>query len=188
MNKIFIVSGPTCSGKDTIIDLVLDRNRSWQRLTTMTSRPKSSIEDQRSYRFVSNKQFEKMISQEKMFEWAKVHDYYYGNSKEYLDKVLDQNEPAVGDVDIKGAKTYKEKLGGRVVLVFLKAKNLAVLEKRIKKRDRGESEKEIKKRLLRAKEELAHEQYFQYSITNKEGEEEEAAEELEDVIKAEIEK
>lgn len=187
MSKIFIISGPTCSGKDTIISLILEKNQDWHRLVTMTSRPKSKIEDETSYRFKSQDQFKKLIKEREMFEWARVHNNYYGNTKAYIREILSFEQPVVGDVDIQGAKTYKEKLGKRVVLIFLKTSNLKVLEKRIRKRDRGESETEINKRLKRAKEELAFERNFDYTVINLEGRVEQTVKKIEQIILAEIE-
>jgi guanylate kinase len=188
MSKVFIISGPTCSGKDTVADMVLSKHPKWKKFTTMTTRPKQKSEDPNSYRFYSKKEFQKMIDNKEMFEWAEVHGYYYGNSKEYINEILDQDFPVIGDVDIQGARTYKKKLGDRVVLIFLKAESFEVLEERIKKRDRGESDTEIIKRLERARVELEHESEFGYSVINPQGKPEEAVSRIEEIVIKEIEK
>ncbi len=181
-SKIYIISGPSGSGKDTIADIVLERHPDWQKLTTMTSRDKQEMEDPDSYRFFREDQFKKMIEEGKMFEWAKVHGNYYGNSQEYIDKLLAKGMPVIGDVDIQGAKTYKQKLGDRVVLIFLKAESFDALKQRITSRKRGETKEEIEKRLARAKEELAHEDEFDYVVINRQDKQVETASEIESIV------
>jgi guanylate kinase len=181
-SKIFIISGPTASGKDTVRELLLKKHPDWQSLTTMTSRPKQKFEDPASYRFVSEIKFKQLIQESKMFEWAKVHGYYYGNTKKYIEDRLALDKPVIGDVDIQGAKTYKQKLEDRAVLIFLKAESLEMIKKRIEKRNRGESKTEIKKRLSRAKEELTYESDFDYVVINRQGSVEQAVAELEKII------
>jgi len=181
-SNLFIISGPSGSGKDTIANMVLAKHPKWQKLVTMTSRGRKKMEDPDSYRFLSKDEFRKMIENGEMFEWAKVHGHYYGNSNEYINSMLGKNMPIIGDVDIQGAKSYKQKLGNRVVLIFLKVESFEVLKRRITKRKRGESPDEIQRRLIRAKEELEHEDEFDQVVINRQNRAEEAAKQVEKIV------
>jgi len=182
MAKLFLVSGPTCSGKDTIIDMLLAKHSDWNKYMTTTTRGKRSDKDAESYYFVTNEEFIELIEQDKMFEYAKVHNMYYGATKENVEKAVSQPMPVVGDVDVQGAEKYRKELKGNVITIFLNTEKFLNLEKRIRKRDRGEKEAEIQLRLENAKKEIARKEEFDYVVINAEGKQGRAVNEIEEII------
>lgn len=182
MAKLFLVSGPTCSGKDTIVDMVLTRHSDWNKYMTTTTRRKRSEKDAESYFFISNEEFIELIDQDKMFEYAKVHNMYYGATKENVEKAVTQQSPVIGDVDVQGAEKYRKELKDKVITIFLATEKFSNLEKRIRKRDRGEKEEEIQLRLENAKKEIARKAEFYYVVINSEGNQAQAVKEIEKII------
>jgi len=182
MAKLFLISGPTCSGKDTIIDMVLAKHSDWNKYMTTTTRGKRSEKDAESYFFVSNQEFIKLIKHDKMFEYAKVHNMYYGATKKNVEKAVNHGLPVVGDVDVQGAEKYRKELKDKVITIFLTTEKFSNLEKRIRKRDRGEQEKEIQLRLENAQKEIVRKDEFDYVVINSEGNQAQAAKEIEKII------
>lgn len=187
MAKLFIISGPSGVGKDTIVDGLLKCHPDWSRLTTSTTRPQMKGERGRKYHHFTEEQFQKLIDKGEIFESAKVHNYFYGVTREDIEQALREDNPLVFDLDIQGARHYQSELGSQVYLIFLKPDSLEVLEKRIRERRRGENEKEIARRLEDAKTEMKAESEFDRSIINSEGQPERAIKEIEKIILTEIE-
>ncbi len=187
MAKLFIISGPSGVGKDTIVDGLLERHPRWSRLLTSTTRPQMAGEKERKYHYLTEEEFKELISRGEIFESANVHNYYYGVTRENITKALRGDNILVFDLDIQGAQHYQRELGDQVYLIFLKPDSLEALEKRIRERKRGEDEKEIAKRLEDAKKEMKAEEKFNRSIINSEGQPEKAVDEIEKIILKEIE-
>ncbi len=181
MAKFFIISGPSGVGKDAIVNELLEKHPKWSRLKTTTTRDKMSKED-RKYNFLLKEEFKDMIDRDKMFEWAKVHDNYYGASWQEVRRALKSPQVEVFDVDVKGAQHYKKELEDQVFTIFLKPKIFSNLKKRLVERKRGENRKEITKRLERAKDELKLESEFDQSVINPQGKMDQAVEEIEKII------
>jgi len=179
MPNFFIISGPSGVGKDTIVNGLLKRHPNWSRLTTSTTRSQMEGEPNRKYRHLSKREFHRLIDQGEIFESAKVHGQLYGVTKKEIARALKSGKIFVFDLDVQGARGYRKKLGDRCFLIFLKPESLRVLEKRIRKRRRGEGEKEIVRRLEDAKEEMKMAKEFDSIILNPEGRPEEAIEAIE---------
>lgn len=180
--KLFIISGPSGVGKDTICDEILKRNPDLHRPITYTTRsPRPSEKPGHHYHFVSQEEFKKMIKEKKLIEWAKVYGNYYGARKEDIEKALREGKIILFDIDVQGALHYK-KIFPEAILIFLKAP-LRDIESRIRKRGENK-EGEIKKRLETAKREMRYEGEYDYSLLNPQGHPEKAVAELEKIIKS----
>ncbi|MBC7195475.1 MAG: guanylate kinase, partial [Caldisericia bacterium] len=82
---LIVISGPSGSGKGTIIKEVMERNKDLIYSVSYTTRPKRAGEvDGKDYFFISNKKFEKLIKKNFFIEWARVYNYYYGTSKDFV--------------------------------------------------------------------------------------------------------
>lgn len=192
MNKqtgnIFIVSGPSGVGKDSIVNAVLKKHSNFSRLITCTSRqPRDGEKSKRTYKFLSEEDFLEKIKFKQFAEWQIVHNNYYGALKEDVDLAFSQNKNLIFDIDVKGALTYK-KIYPQCVLIFIKYESLELLKQRLQKRDRDISDEEITQRLQTAQSEMLFESDFNYSVVNPEGHLEKAVEEVEKIIKKEIKK
>ena len=89
MNNIFVVSGPSGVGKDTIISELKKQGLEFREIITTTTRPMRQGESQGNpYWFISKEEFEDLIRKNKLVEWADVYGYYYGSQKKEGGEIL----------------------------------------------------------------------------------------------------
>lgn len=172
--KLFIISGPSGVGKDTVIEkakaLGLDFGRV---ITTTTRNPRKGEKEGNPYHFINQQEFQKLIKEKKLLEWAKVYDNYYGSTRQEVDEALEQNKIVVFKVDPQGARTIK-KMIPKAEVIFLVPPSVEALAKRLKDRQ-TDSEPIIKKRLSVAKKEMNQLQQWDHIVINEEGKLKQAA-------------
>jgi guanylate kinase len=165
MNKVFVISGNSGSGKDTIMRAFLKERKDFVRLVTTTTREKRKEDiDGVTYNFISKKDFEELIKKDEIIEYNFHFGNYYGSRKEDVQKLLDAKKNILIQVEVKGAMTFKEKIEN-AILIFIKAPSLEVLKERIIKRETINDE-ELNSRIKRAEEELSYENKYDYSVVN----------------------
>ena len=95
---LMVVSGPSGVGKGTICDILLRDNKDIKYSISATSRNKRPNEEHgKNYFFVSNDEFEKMIADEKLLEYARVHRNYYGTPKDFVLNSINQGDVVLRD-------------------------------------------------------------------------------------------
>ena len=88
--NIYIISGPSGVGKDTVIKKLNKTLENIQIITTVTTRSiRKNEKNNIDYIFVSESQFQKLIDGNKLIEWSKVYDNYYGVPKDQIDKGIE---------------------------------------------------------------------------------------------------
>ena len=182
MGNIFVISGHSGVGKTTIVYKILKQDKNIEKIVTCTTR---KIRDEErngvDYNFVSKKEFEQWIKEDKLIEYEKYAGNYYGSKKEDVQKIIDSGKNVMFVVETKGALTFKEKFE-KPILIFIKAPSLNELINRLK--GRGEDEKLIQKRMDEVTNELAREKEFDYIVINNDLER--AVEEISKIIKKEV--
>jgi len=165
---LIVISGPSGSGKGTIIKEVMKKIPDLIYSVSYTTRPKREGEiEGKDYFFISKDEFEKLIDEDFFIEWAKVYDYYYGTSKEFVLNNLNDNRDVILEIEIQGAKKIREIYDKKnVIFIFIAPPDFKELEKRIMNRKRGETEEEIKKRMNFAKKEIEESKNYDYIIIN----------------------
>jgi guanylate kinase len=187
MAKLFVISGISGSGKDSVINSLKGVGLDYTQVTTTTSRSMRSSESYgRPYYFVSEEEFKRMISENKFFEWAVVYDNYYGNTKEEVQRALETNKPVILKVDVQGAEMIKKKIPEAIV-IFLSVSSPQIIETRLRKR--GEDNEEIiNRRLKEIENEMKTLDKWDYVVVNKQGKLKEAAKEVKNIIEQEFNK
>lgn len=187
MAKIFIVSGLSGAGKDSIIDGLEDQGLDYaQVITTTTREPRSNESQKNPYYFVSKKEFEKMITNNELVEWANVYGNYYGNTKKAIKEALNKEKPVILKVDVQGAEELK-KVFPESKTIFITVPSLETIQKRLE--ERGEdSPADIKKRLREIEKEMKDLDKWDYLVYNKQGELAKAIKEVKNIIKKEFNK
>jgi len=165
---LIVISGPSGSGKGTIIKEVIKKISDLIYSVSYTTRPKREGEiEGKDYFFISEDEFEKLIDEDFFIEWAKVYDYYYGTSKEFVIENLRDGKDVILEIEIQGAKKIREIYDKKnAVFIFIAPPDFKELERRIMNRKRGETEEEIKKRMDFAKKEIEESKNYDYIIIN----------------------
>lgn len=165
--NLFIISGPSGVGEDSVID-GLEKRFPIERVVTTTSRSmRPGDSDGHPYYFITRSHFEEGITEGKFFEWAKQYnDNLYGVTHDEIQRVAESGRIGIWKIDYQGVITAKKLFPG-IVAILLTAP-LPVLESRIRKRDSA-TEAFIRERMEYTKEWLKHTDIYDYAIENEEG-------------------
>ncbi|MDY6016970.1 MAG: guanylate kinase [Oscillospiraceae bacterium] len=162
---LVILSGPSGSGKDTVLNKFLDGRNDAKVSVSMTTRAKREDEvDGVNYYFVSREYFEKKLSEDKMLEYAEYAGNLYGTPKAPVDEMLAEGKAVILKIEIQGADKIR-KLYPDVVSIFLMPPSATVLENRLRGRN-SEDEETINHRLVIAKEEMRRAADYDYVVIN----------------------
>lgn len=165
---LIVISGPSGSGKGTIIKEVLKRKPDLVYSVSYTTRPRREGEiNGKDYFFISKRKFEELIKKDFFLEWAKVYNFYYGTSKEFVIENLKKNKDVILEIEIQGARKIREIFDkNNTIFIFIAPPDFEELKRRIIERKRGETEDEIEERLKFAYKELEESKNYDYIIIN----------------------
>lgn len=181
MGKLFIVTGPSGAGKDSVINAVRELGLNFGQVVTTSTRPMRSTEQEgEPYYFVTREQFEQQVAQHAMIEWAEVYGNLYGCTTQEVEAKLNVNDTVIVKVDPQGARAYK-KIRPDAVTIFIMPPSYEYLEKRLVNRE-TDTPVVIKQRLVTAQRELENLLDWDYLVVNEEGKLNEAAEEVVAII------
>jgi guanylate kinase len=179
---LFVVSAPSGAGKTTLCREVRLRVPELAYSVSFTTRPPRAGEiDGKDFHFVDEAEFKKLVREGHFAEWAIVHGNLYGTSAPAIEAELARGRDVLLDIDTQGAAQLSKRYA-EAVLVFVVAPSMAELEQRLRER-RSDPEKEIQRRLTRAREEIALWRQYQYLIVNRDLKD--AVNELEAIVIAE---
>ena len=189
--KLFILSGQSGVGKNTILKAILTKHPEFHRAVTFTTRDQrpEEIAGEDHY-FVYQEKFDEMIKKGEFLEYAKVHNDMYGTPKEQIENALKSGKNVLMEIDVQGA-TQVKKMMPEATLIFIKydGDNIesAIRNRLAHDNSRGEtSEADIAKRIESAKKETAYEKDYDFSVVNPEGSPDLAINEVEEIINKEI--
>lgn len=163
--KLFIVSGPSGVGKNTLLNSVILTESNVQYSVSATSRPMRPGEvDGKSYYFVSREEFEKLIADDALLEYAEYVGNYYGTPLAPIREAIENGIDIVMDVEVVGALKIKERMP-EAVLVFVTAPSFDVIRKRLIQRG-DVSPRLMEERLERAQWECLQAEHYDYIVVN----------------------
>ena len=162
---LILFSGPSGVGKDTVLSVVLDKEKSLQKSISLTTRNMRENEiDGEDYYFISISEFERMINSGEVLEFAKYGKNLYGTPKAPVDKWLSEGKTVILKIEVQGAQKIKE-MYPESVAIFLMPPSMAELENRL--RSRGtESEEDIRRRIQIANDEIKKSAEYDYVVFN----------------------
>ena len=167
MNKgtLFIISGPSGSGKDTVLEKVFKKCPELKFSISVITRPMRENETpDGKYRFISVEQFKKMIENDELLEHNIFVGNYYGTPKKYVLDQLENGFDCMVEVDVNGAEQIMEKMPDAVSM-FVCPPSLEVLKSRLI--GRGSDAPEIvEKRLNEAIREIKFAENYDYLVVN----------------------
>lgn len=170
MNKqgtLVLFSGPSGVGKDTVLEVVLNKNKELQKSISLTTREIRENEiDGKDYYFISREAFDDMIKNNEVLEFAQYGKNLYGTPKAPIDRWLEEGKTIILKIEVQGAKKIKE-LYPDAVGIFIMPPSMGELENRLRLRG-TESEDDIKRRLDIAKSEIEKSVDYDYLVVNDE--------------------
>ena len=182
-SNIFIISGPSGSGQDSVAD-GLKKYLNIERVVTSTTRSMRSGESQGNpYYFISQEEFEQKIKNDELAEYAQEYnDKFYGVTKDELERVANSGKIGIWRIEYKGVLTAKKKFP-EIKSIYIAPPSLEILKQRILKRDPGTSEEYLEERMKYTKEIMAHAHIYDYQVVNEEGKLDETIEKVAEIIK-----
>ena len=163
--RLIIVSGPSGVGKSSLTDDALKDLECFERSVSVTTRPRRKNEaDGYKYNFISKQDFNNLVKEDKLLEWAEYCDFQYGTPLDFVEEKLKRGKNVILEIEVQGAMQVKKKIKD-AYLIFIVTSNISDLKKRLKNRD-TESADNIEKRLKAAEEELKYQCYYDCIIVN----------------------
>lgn len=162
---LIILSGPSGSGKDSVLKEILSERENIILSVSCTTRPPRTGEvDGQDYYFVDKEEFLASAKQGKMLEYACYCDNYYGTPAEKVEQQLQQGNSVILEIEVQGARDVMKKCP-EAVSIFLLPPSLAELKNRL--HGRGlDSQEIIEKRLMEAKNEIKLSCKYDYVVVN----------------------
>ena len=163
--NLFVVAAPSGAGKSSLVKALMELDARVQPSVSHTTRaPRGQEKHGREYFFVSEQEFDSMVSHGAFLEWANVHGRRYGTSRKAIEDRINQGADVVLEIDYQGALQIK-KIFENAVLIFILPPNWDELRSRLERR--GEDAPDvIEVRLKNAAEEMAQAKEFDYVIIN----------------------
>ena len=179
---LLVISGPSGTGKGTLIEKLMKEDPSLVFSVSATTRaPRPGEIDGVHYHFVSNEKYDELVAEGAFVEYATVHGNRYGTLRSEVYARLERGENVVLDIDVQGAlnviASEKEK-----VSIFILPPSMKELRARLTGRG-TETEEAVERRLANAVWEISQKDHYEYKVINDNLEE--CARTLQAIIKAE---
>ncbi len=162
---LIVLSGPSGVGKGTVCkalrqcapDLIYS-------VSATTREPRQGEVDGVNYFFKSREQFQQLIAEDQMLEWAEYVGNFYGTPRKFVEETLNAGHDIILEIEVQGALKVKQKFP-QGVFIFLLPPSMDELENRIVGRG-TESEESIRNRMSVAMEEIRLMEHYDYAIVN----------------------
>ncbi|WP_314451048.1 guanylate kinase [uncultured Granulicatella sp.] len=163
---LIVLSGPSGVGKGTVRAAIFSKEEQKfvYSISATTRLPRTGETDGVDYFFKTREEFEQMIQNKQLLEYAEYVGNYYGTPLEYVESTLATGKDVFLEIDVQGAIQVRELMPDGV-FIFLTPPDLNELESRIVNRG-TDSDEVIAKRMKTAREELELMKYYDYSVVN----------------------
>ncbi len=164
--QAYVVAGPSGVGKGTILASLCDRApECWLSISATTRSPRPGEIDGVHYFFLTEKEFDRLLAEGNMLEWAVVHGKHrYGTPRGPVEDALAHGKTVILEVDLDGARQIRSSMP-QVRQIFIAPPSFDVLERRLRSRA-TETEEQIRRRLETARVELAAADEFDIVLVN----------------------
>lgn len=162
---LVVISGPSGTGKGTVLKLVKESfNNVRFSVSATTRKPREGEVEGKNYFFKTVEEFKEMLQNNEMIEWVEYCDNYYGTPRKYIEESMEQGYDVILELEVEGAINIKNQYPDSVT-IFMVPPSFDELRLRIEGRG-TEKPEVIEKRLNRAKEELSYIDRYDYITIN----------------------
>ena len=167
MGQLIVLSGPSGSGKGTIIkSLLAGRDDTVLSVSMTTREPRPGEMDGVHYHFCTREDFEKVIAEDGFLEYAEYNGNYYGTPEAPIRRWLSEGKNVILEIEVQGAEKVMNHRSD-LVSIFITIPSIEELERRL--RDRGtETEEKVRGRMETARWELSRAFRYHYVVLNDE--------------------
>jgi len=164
---LLILSSPSGAGKSTMARRLIAKNPAMQFSVSATTRaPREGEEEGREYYFRTQAEFDRMVADREMLEYATVFENSYGSPRGPVEAAMNEGRDVIFDVDWQGGQQIRASdLAEHVVSVFLLPPSIAELERRLKMRGQDSAET-VARRMAQARSEISHWPEYDYVLVN----------------------
>lgn len=163
--RLFVIAGPSGTGKGTIVRRVLEQVPEVALSVSATTRaPRPAERDGVEYLFVSDQTFDRMIDDGELLEWAEIVGNRYGTPARPVEEALAGGGDILLEIDVQGAGWVRKRMPD-AVLIFLAPPSLEELERRLRARG-TEDEPTLRRRIEAAEVELGQRDRFDHVVVN----------------------
>ena len=165
--KLIVITAPSGAGKSTIVRKLIQQRPDLAFSVSCTTREKREGEvNGNSYYFISVPEFQQRQQKGDFAETQEVYPgQYYGSLKSEVERIWSQRQIVLYDIDVKGAENIKKLYGNDALTIFIAPPDLETLTNRLKNRN-TESKDSLKKRIAKAKDEMAYQSKFDKVVIN----------------------
>lgn len=161
---LVVLSGPSGSGKGTILSEFLKSEDFSVSISATTRKPRPGDEEGVTYFFKTRDEFEKMIEGNQFFEYAQFNGNYYGTPKDYVLNQINNGKNIILEIEVQGAMQVKASVPD-AVLVFMTTSDINILRQRLEGRQ-TETQEVIEQRLKTALDEVEYVDSYDYLVIN----------------------
>ena len=163
--QLIVLSGPSGVGKSTVIaELFAQRSNIYFSVSFTTRQPRVGEQDGVNYNFVSREEFERMIADDELLEYAEYVDNYYGTSMKLIQEKLDAGIDVLLDIEVQGAAKVRARCPD-ALFIFIIPPSFEELSRRLHRRN-TDSEEVIAGRLAKARQEFREIPKYDYLVIN----------------------
>ena len=163
--QLIVLSGPSGVGKSTVIaELFSQRSNIYFSVSYTTRQPRVGEQDGVNYNFVSREEFERMIADDELLEYAEYVDNYYGTSIKLIREKLDAGIDVLLEIEVQGAAKVRARCPD-ALFIFIIPPSFEELSRRLHRRN-TDSEDVIAGRLAKARQEFREIPKYDYLVIN----------------------
>ena len=163
--KLVVISGPSGAGKSSVVFKTMETRSDLCFSTSVTTRkPRPGEVDGREYFFIDQAKFDDMVEKDELLEHAVYVSNSYGTPRKFVEDKLASGMNVILDIEVQGARQVSQKAPD-AIKIFIIPPSLEELRNRLIKRG-TDSNEVIEARLVRARQEYAEADFYDYIIVN----------------------